>query len=163
SKDDLPVTYILDEFVRLGKIRSIIEMPAIGRGYKVNSLFVIQDYEQISKTYSQQDLGIIESNTAYKIILQQNNFMTAERISKLIGNQTVKRKSTSRNTSFKSHGKNISISEEGLPLVRPEMILNLEEGEAILLTQGYVNRPIKCNIPYYFKQPVFKNQIARAT
>jgi type IV secretion system protein VirD4 len=158
QKNDQAITFILDEFIRLGRIDPIIEMPSVGRGYKLNAIFIAQDLEQVAKVYSREDLSTIESNTAYKIILQQNNFMTAERFSKLIGNETSTRISTSRNSNTKllHANQNKSFSDEGLPLVRPEVILNLKEGEAILLVKGYFNRPIKTKIPYFFEDRSLK-------
>ena len=71
--DDFQVTFILDEFVRLGRLDSIVDMPAIGRGYNFNAMFIAQDYGQITDLYGREKLSAIESNTAYKIVLTQNN------------------------------------------------------------------------------------------
>ncbi len=91
NKDDKIVTFVLDEFVRLGKMNIIRDLPSVSRGYKVNTIFVAQDYEQITLKYGREAVSMFDSNCAYKVIFQQNNLQTAEKISKIIGNKTRKK------------------------------------------------------------------------
>lgn len=156
-KEDNQVTLILDEFVRLGRLESIAELPAISRGYNVNTLFIAQDYEQISTTYGKEYLSIFDSNCAYKIVFRQNNHSTAERISKTIGNRTDKRKSSSSSKKStiqiaNNESKSTSISEEGLALVTPQDILNLDQGKILILAQGNFSTPILADAPLWFKE-----------
>lgn len=156
------ITFILDEFVRLGNIKSIIELPSISRGYGVNTIFIAQDHSQIIKTYSKEDLEILETNTAYKIILRQGNMNTAEKISKLIGNQTRIRTSYSRNINSKDmrSSQSRSISEEGIPLISAQEINSLPEGRALILAHGFLHNPIKAELPFYFKDRKMKKLVA---
>jgi type IV secretion system protein VirD4 len=165
---DHKITFILDEFVRLGKMDFISELPSISRGYKLNFIFVAQDYEQISNTYGQSYISIFETNCAYKIIFRQNNHNTAERISKLIGNKTTDRKSISKNQGSKTdikvnfqgnNSKSESISREGIALVTPQDITNLKSDNCLLVVQGHASKPILAKNPMWFKEKNLKNLI----
>lgn len=152
---DNQVTFILDEFVRLGRVDVLTDLTAISRGYNFNQIFVIQDLEQISNTYSKEYMSILESNCAYKIVLKQNNFLTAERIAKIIGFKTEERISVSKKEpSLISNTQNqdsVSTSQEGIYLVTPQDILNLDENQCLIIVQGFAATPILADIAWYFK------------
>lgn len=149
SKNDNQITFILDEFGNLGRIKKLVKITTISRSFKLNQIFVLQDLEQLSNIYSKEERNILEANTAYKIILKQNNFNTAKAICDLIGNRTELRTSENKSKKLKEQG-SISKSWEGIPLVSTQDILNLEEGKCLILTQGYYAKVIKANIPWYF-------------
>ena len=125
-------------------------------------MFVAQDYEQIAVKYGKEAVSIFDSNCAYKIVFQQNNLQTAEKISKLIGNKTDVRKSSSKSTSSRqlqnsSSGVSKSLSQEGVPLVTPQDILNLNKKTCFIVSQGYSAFPIKAKVAYYFKDRYFQS------
>ena len=154
KKSDNQITFILDEFVRLGRVDILTELTSISRGYNFNQIFVIQDLEQISNTYSREYMSILESNCAYKIIMKQNNFLTAEKIAKIIGFKTDTRTSTSKRDKASPHhneGKSISKSEEGIYLVTPQDILNLDKNQCLIIVQGFAATPILADIAWWFK------------
>jgi type IV secretion system protein VirD4 len=163
KEGDNQVTLILDEFVRLGKLESIAELPSISRGYNVNTIFVAQDYEQITNTYSKEYISIFDSNCSFKIILKQNNLQTAERISKTIGNMTDTRTSQSKNKRamkmFDAGSEGISTSQEGISLISAQDILTLPKERALILVQGFASNPIYCTVPMYFKEKSLKELV----
>jgi type IV secretion system protein VirD4 len=150
------VCFVMDEFVRLGRIEYLKDLPAIGRGYRVNALFAAQDYDQIADVYDRETVNILNTNCAYKIILQQNNAETADKLSKLIGNQTVDKISHSANRNAKNlfdRSTGRSVSHEGIPLVTAQAILGLPTKQCLVLAQGSNNRPIRASVPFFFKHP----------
>jgi type IV secretion system protein VirD4 len=165
EEEDRRVTFVLDEFVRLGKMNIIRELPSISRGYNVNSIFVAQDYEQISVKYGREAISTFDSNCAYKVVFQQNNLQTAEKISRTVGNRTDIRESKGKSLSSRemqlnnSVGQNISTSEEGIALVSPQDILSLKRSCCFILAQGFSAFPIKAKIPFYFSERVFKKLV----
>lgn len=169
-KEDKSVTFILDEFVRLGKTRIIRDLPAISRSYKVNTIFVAQDYGQIIDKYGKDSVSMFDTNCAYKVIFQQNSYNTADMISNLVGKSTSIRTSTSSGNNSKerllggdrSISEGLSKSEEGLNLITAQDILNLSKKECIILAQGFHASPIKAKIAFYFKQWRFKIKIIQA-
>ncbi|MBT4989378.1 MAG: type IV secretory system conjugative DNA transfer family protein [Rickettsiales bacterium] len=164
-KDSNQVTFILDEFVRIGKMEIIRDLPAVSRGYNVNSIFIAQDYEQIAIRYGREAISLFDSNCAYKVIFQQNNYLSADRISKLIGNKTEKRYSDSKSKGSRSisvtnnQNKSVSTSEEGVPLVTTQDILSMQKNNCLIITQGFAATPIKAKIPFFFKEQQLKKLI----
>jgi len=162
KEDDNQVSFILDEFTRLAKMEIIADLPSISRSYKISTLFVAQDYEQISTVYGKDYISIFDSNCAYKVIFKQNNYFTAERLSKLIGNKTVERVSNSKGKSMKgstitagnSSNKSESTSQEGLALVTPQDILNLEDGKCLIITQGFASKPVLADIIKWWREKI---------
>lgn len=155
---DNQITFILDEFGNLGKVSKLIKATTISRSYKLNQIFILQDLAQISSIYSVEERSILESNTAYKIILQQNNFDTAKRISEIIGFRTdTKVSKSSKSSQTFSMTKNndrgsISSSQEGIYLVTPQDILNLNKNHCLIIVQGFSANVILADIAWWFKQ-----------
>jgi type IV secretion system protein VirD4 len=153
------VSFILDEFVRLGRLESILDMPAIGRGYKFNAMFIAQDYGQIIDIYKKEKLSALESNTGYKIVLSQNNADTAKSIAEQIGYATRLKESDSVSTHTKdviNKGRSKNITREAYLLMSHQDIMNMEKGEGVVLVQHHFRHPIKITLPFYFKEPKFK-------
>ena len=152
GKNDIPVTFIMDEFVRLGKMQTIEDMPAVSRGYGLNAIFIAQDFAQIEAVYGQGAAQIFHSNCAYKVILQQNSIQTAKNISETIGNQTTLRISENEKISkLINSDRSRGISEEGVPLLSPQDVMNINKGECRILVQGFLKHPLKAQLPYWFK------------
>jgi type IV secretion system protein VirD4 len=152
---DNKVTFILDEFGNLGRVSKLIKATTISRSYKLNQIFILQDLSQIEAIYSKEERGILEANTAYKIILQQNNLETARRISDLIGNKTEIRTSKSeQEEGLKGAKSSYSSSYESIPLVTPQDILNLKKNECITVVQGFAANVIFAKIPWYFQNKI---------
>ena len=152
---DNKVTFILDEFGNLGRVSKLIKATTISRSYKLNQIFILQDLSQIEAIYSKEERGILEANTAYKVILSQNNLETARRISDLIGNKTEIRTSKSEQEEGGKRSKSsYSSSYESIPLVTPQDILNLKKNECITVVQGYAANVIFAKIPWYFQNKI---------
>ena len=142
----------LDEFVRFGKMPFLLEAPALCRSYGLIPVFVTQSYEQIKKYYGEDDLAIITANAGYQTIFAMNTTADAKKISELIGDFTRTKSSVSQGNLdlFKN---NQSISKEGYKLVTEQDIKNQKSEDLLILVGGFLNRPIKCKVPYWFKNP----------
>lgn len=150
AKTDNNITIVLDEFGNLGKISKLVKATTISRSYKLNQIFILQDLAQIKAIYSQEEKNILETNSAYKVVFQQNNFDTAKRISDLIGHKTDIRLSKSEGEQRKG-GTSTSSSNEAIPLVTPQDILNLDKNKCLIITQGYTANVILADIAWHFK------------
>ncbi len=157
--DDYRVTLLLDEFTRLGKLKVIKTLPEISRGYNVNAMFLAQDYAQIESVYDLATTKIFDTNTAYKVIFRQNNYDTAERVSKTIGNKTEERVSESKQ-SGKSKGSK-STSQEGLRLFTAQDIMNLPKENTLILSQGFLAKPVLARTAYFFEDKKMMNDLKR--
>lgn len=147
--------FVLDEFPTMPKIRAVIEGPAVGRGQKVSYLLIGQDLGQISGKYGKDDLETVISTTACKVILSQNNEVTAQRFSKMIGNKTVQTSSFSKNEGAFNKGqspfaKNVSYQLQGTSVISTTQLLSLSAFKQVVLMQGFIDRPIMADAPRYY-------------
>jgi len=155
-----PCLFVLDEFPQMPKLKAIIDGPAVGRGQKVSYLLIGQDLGQISGKYGKDDLETVISTTACKVILSQNNEVTAQRFSKMIGNKTVQTTSFSRNEGFSKNAspfsKNVSYSLQGTPVISTTQLLSLPMLKQVVLMQGFIDRPIMADAPRWYLDPQMK-------
>ena len=150
-----PCLFVLDEFPTMPKIRAVIEGPAVGRGQKVSYLLIGQDLGQISGKYGKDDLETVISTTACKVILSQNNEVTAQRFSKMIGNKTVQTSSFSKNEGAFNKGaspfaKNVSYQLQGTSVISTTQLLSLPMLKQVVLMQGFSDRPIMADAPRFY-------------
>ena len=153
-----PTLFILDEFPQMPKMKAIIDGPAVGRGQKVSYLLIGQDLGQSSGKYGKDDLETVISTTACKIILSQNNEVTAQRFSKMIGNKTVQVSSFSRTEGslgkdFNPLAKNVNYQMQGVPVISATQLLSLPLLKQVILMQSYIDRPIMADSPRYYLDP----------
>lgn len=156
--EDQQITLIMDEFPKLGRLEVIKDLPAVSRGYKIATMFIAQDYKQIAEVYGEHSISIIDSATAYKIIMRQNAIDNAERIAKTIGNNTSNKKSISRKGGD-MWGSNVNISKEGVQFLTPQDIMRIKPDECIILVEGNMDLPIKAKIPFWFNEPDLKKLV----
>lgn len=150
-----PALFILDEFPQMPKMKAIIDGPAVGRGQKVSYLLIGQDLGQISGKYGKDDLETVISTTACKVILSQNNEVTAQRFSKMIGNKTVQMSSFSRTEGslgkdFNPLAKNVNYQLQGIAVISTTQLLSLPMLKQVVLMQSYIDRPIMADSPRWY-------------
>ena len=144
------ITFLLDEFPRLGAMEDIIKMPALSRGQGVNSILIAQDAGQIERVYKKSGREEIMSTTAYKIIPSQNSFESAKLISDSVGDMTIKSSSSSySNTDFIKA--NTTRREQGQKLLTPQSIMSLKFGACYIISQFASETPIKGRLYLWFK------------
>ncbi len=155
SNPDKFIYCLLDEFVRFGKMPFLLESPALCRSYGLIPVFVTQSYEQIRKYYGEDDLGIIRANAGYQTIFRMNTEKDAKEISDLIGDFTREKTSSSKGT-FDFFKSNNTVSKEGYKLITSQYIKNQSSEDILILVTGFLSRPIKAKVPYWFKNPKLK-------
>ena len=95
------------------------------------------------------------STTACKVILSQNNEVTAQRFSKMIGNKTVQTSSYSKNEGGMGKGsnpfaKNVSYQLQGTSVISTTQLLSLPMLKQVVLMQGFIDRPIMADAPRFY-------------
>jgi len=152
--------FMLDEMPQLKKLDAVVNGPSVGRGQRVSYFLVGQDYGQIELIYSKPEVEILNSNTAVKIILSQNNATTAKQISEMIGKHTFEKESLSekapqnvKDNPFAALGtsKSKSHSYEGTEFVKASFIAAMPKGKHLVLVQNFINRPLLCDTPKFFE------------
>lgn len=140
------VNFWLDEFGNFTVIPAFSNMLTVagGRGIRFN-LFV-QDLAQIEKKYGREDARTIEGNCHCWVYLATEDFETAQKISKKLGNYTTS--SYSRSSSYSKNSNPNSSNSMNL-IARPL----LTEDEIGLIERPYViimysrNRPALMKLP----------------
>src|SRR5690625_936367 len=122
SKLPVPVDFILDEFVNLGKFNNYEEFLATCRGYGIGVTTILQTLTQLQDRYNREKAESILGNCSVQICMNAANNTTAKYFSDLLGKATVKvqteNKSSSKNTSQeggnRSHSENESYTGRDL-------------------------------------------------
>ncbi len=152
--------FVLDEFPTMPKLKAIIDGPAVGRGQKVSYLLIGQDLGQISGKYGKDDLETVISTTACKVILSQNNEVTAQRFSKMIGQKTIQTSSFSKqeglSKSSNPFAKNVSYQMTGISVITTTQLLSLPMLKQVVLMQSYIDRPIMADSPRWYMDKKMK-------
>ncbi|AFI04128.1 type IV secretory system conjugative DNA transfer family protein [Helicobacter cetorum] len=145
------VYFILDEFVRFGKLPFLLEMPALSRSYGVVIMFITQSNALIEKYYSKEDARIVNNTVAYRVVFKMNDLDYAKQLSEEIGKYTREKRNRSTEKNQVIFGGTSSYSEEGYELVSVQDIMNINKDEVIILVSGHYATPLKLKANYYFK------------
>ncbi|MGL5383499.1 MAG: VirD4-like conjugal transfer protein, CD1115 family [Culicoidibacterales bacterium] len=148
------VNMILDEFAQFPKIADLEKKLAVARSRGIRFSMIIQGFNQLDKVYGKEVAGIIRENCNLTIYLLSGDFETAERISKMIGKQTIKKSSISMGSDDKS-SVNMSTDLIQRDLMMPEEILRLGKDVCLVLLTGM--NPIKAPVDYYYRMQCLQN------
>ncbi|MBW1615590.1 MAG: type IV secretory system conjugative DNA transfer family protein [Deltaproteobacteria bacterium] len=147
--DEESITLFIDEFVRLGRMKEVLEMSAIGRSYRINAVFVCQSISQLIDIYSKEGADKLKNTCAYHCIFTQNEAQIARDISESIGKKTRKRKSKSKQAT-KFFG-SVQEGQEGIPLILPQEIMSLPKDKVLILVQNNFQTPILAKPALWFQ------------
>lgn len=153
SKEGMSVLFLIEEFPQLGRNDAIKRIFEIGRGQRVHAMAIAQDFGQIREKYGQDGLDTFMNTSSFMTIFSQNSPDTREKLSRMIGDQTQRRISESKNTGgvgLLRQGSS-SASWEGRPLVKPGDLGALPMGENILLVQNHHHHPIYCTTEFAYR------------
>jgi type IV secretion system protein VirD4 len=160
EKDEtFEVLFLLDEFKHLGKLEAIETAITTIAGYKGRFMFIIQSLAALTGNYEQSGKENFLGNCGLQVFMSTADDETPQYISKAVGEYTysVKSKSYSIKELFNT---NISMSEQGAALLRPEQIRLLDDDTEIVLIKG--QPPMKLpKIKYYSDKvigPIFRAQ-----
>jgi len=152
KKSELDILGMFDEFPRFGKIPYLVDLPELGRSYKIISFLIAQDYGQIELLYGKAYISKINTSTAYKVIFPQTNAETAEMTSKYIGDFTRETRSESRSAGDNGRtNKSLSTQLSAQALISKQDILNMNDGQIYVLAKNYYKHPIKAKPYLYFE------------
>jgi type IV secretion system protein VirD4 len=152
------VLLLPDEFTAMGKIKAISKGVAYLAGYGLRLLPIIQGMAQLREVYGDDAAETFGINLGLQIEFApaQHDNDTAEEISKALGDQTWRVK-----TSGKSFGKNTTRSENNSDQRRPLMLP--QEVKAIGMWKQFIFMPdvppIFCDKVAYFKEPIFIDRL----
>ncbi len=153
------VLMMMDEFPTLGSMSIFKQGIAYFRGYKVRLFLIIQDTEQLKDIYEEAGMNSFLANATYRITFAANTYSTAEMISQIIGNKTVKQ--ISRNApvflDLNPASRSKHISETQRALLLPQEVINLPSEQQIILIES--SPPIKTRKIFYYKDSFFTKRL----
>jgi type IV secretion system protein VirD4 len=164
KKEEEPygVMFVLDEFPTLGKMEQFKTGIAYFRGYHVRLFLIIQDTEQLKGIYEEAGMNSFLSNATYRITFSANNMETANLISQLCGNKTVKQYSQNKPKflDFNPASRSLHESEVQRALLLPQEVILLPRDEQIVLIESFP--PIKSKKIKYYDDRFFTKRLLPA-
>lgn len=142
---DRPVLDFWDEFGNMPPIKDFDVLTAAARSRGVRFLLSLQDYGQLEKNYSKTLTKIIRGCIQMLITtyVSPSSREMAEEISKVLGNKTIQSGSVTR-----GHGYSQSLQMISRPLLTASEIIQLKQGEFIVIKAGTPNAQTK--LPMYW-------------
>ena len=157
--EPLGVMFLMDEFPTLGEMEQFKNGIAYFRGYRVRLFLIIQDTEQLKDHYEEAGMNSFLSNATFRVTFAANNYQTAELISNLIGNKTVKQinKNAPSFVDLNPSARSKSIQDAQRALLLPQEVIGLPRDEQIILVEA--SPPIKTKKIFYFQDPLFTKRL----
>ena len=151
------VKFLCDEFGNMPPIDDMAGTVTVCLGRNISFDMYIQSYSQLSERYGEKTRETIEGNCGNVIYIYTNSKETSETFSDLLGHRT--RKMLQRSGEKLSIHKHFVESLEQEPLMYPENLRRLQEGECVILSSMH-RKDLTGNdvVPY----PIF-NSISTGT
>jgi type IV secretion system protein VirD4 len=158
---EMPVLFLLDEFGTVGRLDVVENAYGLMRGFGIAVWAFLQDLNQLSAAYPESLETFIANSTAVTCYGGMDQ-TTLEKISKMLGTQTVQyetRSETTGTTSSQSGNStsisiNTSLNTTGRALLFPEEIRTLPDDLCIVLGR---HDPILCRrLVYYEDFPFYR-------
>lgn len=124
------VHFLLDEFGNMPTIEGMAGMVTVGAGRGFRFHLIVQAYSQIKSQYGEESDTII-GNCSNQIYILTKDKSTAEQYSSLIGTKTITDVSRSGRMFSTDKSHNESVKER--PLMMPDELMQLKEGESVVV------------------------------
>ena len=147
----IPMFLILDEFANIGRIPNFERVLSTCRSKKLHISIILQSIDQLMEIYDEKVTENIMANCSTHLFLGSNAQKTLETFSKQLGEKTIKRDSSTRNTDKNSNISGHSYSDQIMAraLMTPDELRRMKNTECIILIQGM--KPIKAVKQLWFK------------
>jgi type IV secretion system protein VirD4 len=152
---------LLDEFIQLGRIPFFANGISSIAGYRFKCLLILQSFKQLDEVYGKSN-SIID-NCTIRVTCGTLCDQTAERISRLLGTQSLIRPQISlskRPGLFVSDQVSVSYQEYGRPLKTVDEVLSMPFPQNIILIGN--SRPYLARKFLYYQDPIFKSRAGNA-
>ncbi|WP_236842756.1 type IV secretory system conjugative DNA transfer family protein [Campylobacter lanienae] len=146
------VMLLMDEFTASGYLSTYLKGISFIAGYGLRSVMIYQSNSQLETPepngYGRDGAKTLLTNHACQIFYTPREMEDAEKLSKILGNKTIKNRS--RNLGKGGGG---SESDTQRPLMLPQELLTLKAEKEILKIDN--NKPIMANKAYYYNDQYF--------
>lgn len=147
---------LLDEFTALGRVDIINKAVAYIAGYNMRLMLIFQNKSQCDQFYTKEGTTTMLSNMACQIVFAPRTEEDAKSYSEMLGTQTVKGKSVSRNKGAGGGG-SVSTSDQRRELMLPQELKEMEDTKEIISYQAF--KPIQADKIRYYEEPVFMDRV----
>lgn len=146
--------FLLDEFPAMGKLKTIEETITFSAGYGLKYALVIQNLEQLYKIYTDKNPFMGNCQLAMFYTPTSTNTRTAEEISKMVGEETIKIKNR---TSAGSTRSSVSSNFTNRKLLTPDEVLRYSKKQSLIIAG---NKPVIQGTKIrYFEEEFYKERI----
>ena len=145
---------MLDEFPILGRLDVLAEALSLIAGYGIRACLVAQDLTQIYNTYGRDEA--ITGNCDTSVAFTPNKLQTAQELSKLAGETTVRH----AHRTISNGGASTSEPEIARPLMTPDEVRRMGADEVLIYTRS--QPAIRAQQLQYYAQPFFRERAAIA-
>jgi type IV secretion system protein VirD4 len=150
KKADKNVLFMLDEFPILGRMSCIETAIGLARGYGIQIWMFLQDIHQLNYLYKDKAESFL-ANTGMQQYFIPNDIITAERISRRMGNTTLIDEKITRDlhAAWNTSPANVEISHKERPLNYPIEILAFDKNIQLIFFSGNANVVVMAKNYYY--------------
>lgn len=149
-----------DEFTAPGRIGIIDKANSYMAGYGLRLLTIVQSPGQLEadppKGYGRENARTLVTNHACQILYTPKEQRDANEYSEMLGNETFKGKSTSRQLSGSGH-RSESESDQKRPLMLPQELKEMSQKQQIISIEN--TKPILCEKIAYYADPAFMDRL----
>ena len=124
-------------------------------GYNIRLLPIIQSIAQLESVYGREDSRTMITNHALQILYAPREQKDANEYSEMLGYETFKAKSISKQRG--KSGINESTSDQRRALLLPQEIKEIGQWKEIIILEN--TKPILCDKIKYYEEDVFKKRI----
>ena len=152
----LPIYLLLDEFGNLGKIPNFSMAITTLRKWKVSVTLLLQDLQQIAKTYGKEDLSIIvNGGCTSRLFFPGLSVETCELVERMLGKKTVihRRHDPAK---WELVGQRDDFSEIGRSLMTATEINQLKDHQALFFHSN--KRPVLLKTMDWRRHPILKKR-----
>ena len=156
-----PVLFMLDEAATLGKMKIIETARDAGRKYKISMLLIYQSVGQLEEIWGTKTAkSKWYESTSYRIFAAINDETTAQELSRMCGDYTVKVTNTSLNRNISSargssssgRSRSTTTQDQKRALLMPHEILSgMRTDEQLVFVTG--RPPLRSGRAIYFRRP----------
>ena len=152
---------LMDEFIALGKVSALSEGIAYIAGYGLRCLTVVQSMSQLSGVYGREGAQTLQANHAMLITFSPKAADTSwtRDLSEMLGYQTVKSSTESKNIGLFQSGKHRSrnTSEQRRALMLPQEISTMSSERELIILEN--TPPILADKVCYYKDKQFVGRL----
>lgn len=134
-KQARPVVFFLDEMAQLGRLKSVENAYGLMAGYGVQLWAFLQDLSQLQDLYGSRWQTFIANSGMFQVF-GTRDLVTAEYVSKKLGNCTMQTKGLSIGNTAQGSSSSRNWSDVGRPLFFPDEVMRLYARGSVVFMDG---------------------------